>query len=256
MQQLRGDRPRRHGALRPDPRDGPQREGGHGRPERTHHPVAGRDVVRRRRARARGIHLAAPDRRGHDVTGTHRGQDRAALQGPHGPRARRLARRRRGRQPAQRHPAARSSSAGVRKEYSDLREQRGQRQAAEERLPLADARRNRLTIDWSANRAGEPCSLGITVLDDYPLDELVEPDRLDPVLSDMGAGRALPGHPGRPTGRARRDESLPRRRGSARPDRPREAAHRAGGVRDLARGQRGRRHHALRRPGANPRRWR
>ncbi len=63
--------------------------------------------------------------------------------------------------------------SGLRKEYNDLREQRGQRQAAEERLPLADARRNRLQIDWGANRAGEPCGLGITVLHDYPLDELV-----------------------------------------------------------------------------------
>jgi 5-methyltetrahydrofolate--homocysteine methyltransferase len=61
----------------------------------------------------------------------------------------------------------------VRKEYADIREQRGQRQAAEERLPIADARRNRLAIDWGANRAIEPCRLGLTVLEDYPLGELV-----------------------------------------------------------------------------------
>jgi 5-methyltetrahydrofolate--homocysteine methyltransferase len=62
---------------------------------------------------------------------------------------------------------------GVRKEYGELREQRGQRQAKEDRLPLADARRNRFSIDWSATRAPEPCRPGITVLGDYPLEELV-----------------------------------------------------------------------------------
>jgi 5-methyltetrahydrofolate--homocysteine methyltransferase len=63
--------------------------------------------------------------------------------------------------------------AGVRKEYSDLREQRGQRQAAEDRLPIAEARRSRLAIDWSAVPAAEPCHFGLTVLDDYPLTDLV-----------------------------------------------------------------------------------
>jgi 5-methyltetrahydrofolate--homocysteine methyltransferase len=63
--------------------------------------------------------------------------------------------------------------AGVRKEYADLREQRAQRQPAEERLPIADARRNRLAIDWKDTRAAEPCRLGLTVLEDYPLSELV-----------------------------------------------------------------------------------
>jgi 5-methyltetrahydrofolate--homocysteine methyltransferase len=60
----------------------------------------------------------------------------------------------------------------VRKEYTDLREQRAQRQPADERLPIADARRNRLAIDWSGARAAEPCRLGLTVLEDYPLGEL------------------------------------------------------------------------------------
>jgi len=63
--------------------------------------------------------------------------------------------------------------AGVRKEYSDLREQRGQRQAAEDRLPIEEARRHRLEVDWNATRAAEPCRLGLTVLDDYPLSDLV-----------------------------------------------------------------------------------
>jgi 5-methyltetrahydrofolate--homocysteine methyltransferase len=63
--------------------------------------------------------------------------------------------------------------ADVRKEYADVREQRGRRQAAEDRLPIAEARRNRLVIDWSAAPAAEPCHLGVTVLDDYPLADLV-----------------------------------------------------------------------------------
>ncbi|MGH7498320.1 MAG: methionine synthase, partial [Gemmatimonadales bacterium] len=79
---------------------------------------------------------------------------------------------------------------GVRKEYDDLREQRGKRQAAEDRLPFAQARRNRLPIDWDANRAGEPCRLGITVLDDYPLDELVSRIDWTPFFQTW----ELPGH--------------------------------------------------------------
>jgi len=63
--------------------------------------------------------------------------------------------------------------ADVRKEYADVREQRGQRQAAEDRIPIADARRNRLAIDWTAAPAVEPCHFGLTVLDDYPLADLV-----------------------------------------------------------------------------------
>jgi 5-methyltetrahydrofolate--homocysteine methyltransferase len=63
--------------------------------------------------------------------------------------------------------------AGVRKEYAAVREQRGQRQAAEDRLPIAEARRHRLDVDWNAIRAAEPCRLGVTVLEDYPLDDLV-----------------------------------------------------------------------------------
>ncbi len=61
----------------------------------------------------------------------------------------------------------------VGKEYAEVREQRGQRQAAEDRIPIAEARRNRLPIDWSAACATEPCHAGLTMLDDYPLAELV-----------------------------------------------------------------------------------
>ena len=39
-------------------------------------------TLRGERDGARGLHASAPDRRGHDVAGAHRGQDRAALHGP------------------------------------------------------------------------------------------------------------------------------------------------------------------------------
>jgi 5-methyltetrahydrofolate--homocysteine methyltransferase len=63
--------------------------------------------------------------------------------------------------------------AGVRAEYQDIRAQRGARKTDERRQPIADARRNRLSIDWSAVRPPEPCFLGIRTLKDYPLEELV-----------------------------------------------------------------------------------
>ncbi|MBA3553427.1 MAG: methionine synthase [Gemmatimonadales bacterium] len=63
---------------------------------------------------------------------------------------------------------------GVRSQYQEIREQRADRRPTERRQPIADARRNRLAIDWSARPAPTPCFTGIRVLDDYPLEELVE----------------------------------------------------------------------------------
>ncbi len=63
--------------------------------------------------------------------------------------------------------------ADVRDQYRDMREQRSRTRAEVRRQPLADARRNRLAIDWSGVTPPVPCSTGLTVLDDYPLDELV-----------------------------------------------------------------------------------
>src|SRR5919199_1584481 len=48
--------------------------------------------------------------------------------------------------------------AGVRTEYQELREQRSQRRPEERRQSLADARRNRLAIDWSGAAPPEPCA--------------------------------------------------------------------------------------------------
>jgi len=64
--------------------------------------------------------------------------------------------------------------AEVREEYRDVREQRSRHRPEERRQPLANARRNRLTIDWTGVTPPVPCSTGLTVLDDYPLADLVE----------------------------------------------------------------------------------
>jgi 5-methyltetrahydrofolate--homocysteine methyltransferase len=63
--------------------------------------------------------------------------------------------------------------AEVRDEYQDVREQRRRRQPEERRQSIEDARRHRLAIDWSSAVPPVPCSTGLTVLDDYPLDDLV-----------------------------------------------------------------------------------
>jgi 5-methyltetrahydrofolate--homocysteine methyltransferase len=64
-------------------------------------------------------------------------------------------------------------TAGIKAEYQELRTQRGARKAQERRQPIADARKNRLAINWTANGAPEPCFLGTRTLKDYPLEELV-----------------------------------------------------------------------------------
>jgi 5-methyltetrahydrofolate--homocysteine methyltransferase len=62
----------------------------------------------------------------------------------------------------------------VRTEYQKIREERAGRSPSERLVPLADARANRLAIDWAAAAPPAPCAPGIQVLEDYPLSELVE----------------------------------------------------------------------------------
>ncbi|MFL5495876.1 MAG: methionine synthase [Gemmatimonadales bacterium] len=64
-------------------------------------------------------------------------------------------------------------ASGIRTEYQELREERSQRRPEQRRQSIADARRNRLAIDWSGVAPPEPCAPRLTVLDDYPLDDLV-----------------------------------------------------------------------------------
>jgi 5-methyltetrahydrofolate--homocysteine methyltransferase len=63
--------------------------------------------------------------------------------------------------------------AGVHAEYQDVRTQRGSRKAEERHQSIADARQNRLSIDWKGQTPPKPCFIGIRTLDDYPLQELV-----------------------------------------------------------------------------------
>ena len=63
--------------------------------------------------------------------------------------------------------------ADVRAEYSDVREQRSRQRPEERRQPVEAARKNRLAIDWAGVVSPVPCSTGLTVLDDYPLEDLV-----------------------------------------------------------------------------------
>ena len=63
--------------------------------------------------------------------------------------------------------------AGVRAEYQDVRTQRGSRRAEERHQSIADARKNRLSVDWKSQIAPKPCFLGVRALEDYPLEELV-----------------------------------------------------------------------------------
>jgi 5-methyltetrahydrofolate--homocysteine methyltransferase len=58
-------------------------------------------------------------------------------------------------------------------EYERLRIEYGTRDAERVSLTLAEARRRRLQLDWTAYEPARPCRPGITALDDYPLAELV-----------------------------------------------------------------------------------
>ncbi len=72
-------------------------------------------------------------------------------------------------------PARREEyAAGVRAEYEEIRRERGARRAGEQRLALADARANRLRLDWTAQVPPLPSFLGVRTFPDYPLAELVE----------------------------------------------------------------------------------
>ncbi|HET7790555.1 MAG TPA: methionine synthase [Gemmatimonadales bacterium] len=62
--------------------------------------------------------------------------------------------------------------AGVRKEYETLRVEHGRRAAERSALPIAEARRRKLAIDWTGYRPPAPACPGVTTLADYPLAEL------------------------------------------------------------------------------------
>ena len=75
-------------------------------------------------------------------------------------------------------PARRDAyAAEVRDEHEALRRERGDRRAGERRLTLAEARANRLRVDWAGVAPPAPSFVGVRTFRDYPLAELV--DRID-----------------------------------------------------------------------------
>jgi 5-methyltetrahydrofolate--homocysteine methyltransferase len=64
-------------------------------------------------------------------------------------------------------------AAGIRDEYETVRRERGDREERIARHPIAEARRHRLAIDWTAATPPRPTFTGARTLDDHPLDDLV-----------------------------------------------------------------------------------
>lgn len=62
----------------------------------------------------------------------------------------------------------------IAREYRSIREQYGERAEQKRLLPLVEARRRKFSFQWDGYRPPRPARLGITVFDDFPLEELVE----------------------------------------------------------------------------------
>ncbi|HZY78726.1 MAG TPA: vitamin B12 dependent-methionine synthase activation domain-containing protein, partial [Cyclobacteriaceae bacterium] len=60
----------------------------------------------------------------------------------------------------------------IKKEYSDLRKDHESRQQEKHYITLADARKNRVSIDWSTADLTKPSFLGTKVFIEYPLEEI------------------------------------------------------------------------------------
>jgi 5-methyltetrahydrofolate--homocysteine methyltransferase len=62
----------------------------------------------------------------------------------------------------------------IRAEYAKIAAAHARAQADKQRLPLAAARNNALKLDWSAHKPVKPSFIGTKVLENYPLEELVQ----------------------------------------------------------------------------------
>ncbi len=65
-------------------------------------------------------------------------------------------------------------NAEVANEYANIREIHARERNTGPRQSIAEARANKVKIDWSGYRAPKPSFLGLKVFEDYPLAELVE----------------------------------------------------------------------------------
>jgi 5-methyltetrahydrofolate--homocysteine methyltransferase len=71
-------------------------------------------------------------------------------------------------------PAQKEAFAGgIRAEYQQIRENRADRREQQPKQSLANARKNRLSIDWSATTPPVPAWMGRRIFESYPLEELV-----------------------------------------------------------------------------------
>ncbi|GIV34850.1 MAG: hypothetical protein KatS3mg031_2385 [Chitinophagales bacterium] len=62
----------------------------------------------------------------------------------------------------------------IRDEYRMIRERYHNKEQTRDLIPIEEARRNKLQIDWHAASICTPSFLGIRVFDDYPLEELID----------------------------------------------------------------------------------
>jgi 5-methyltetrahydrofolate--homocysteine methyltransferase len=69
---------------------------------------------------------------------------------------------------------AAARTEALKAEYAAIRAQHARARAEEPLLPLAEARRRRLPVAWSAYRPECPQRLGLVAFDDYPLDDLID----------------------------------------------------------------------------------
>ena len=84
---------------------------------------------------------------------------------------------------------------GVREDYAQIAAAHARGQDDKKRLSLAEARANGLKLDPAQTPAPRPQFLGTKVLENYPLEKLVDLHRLDAVLFDLGIDRPLSGDP-------------------------------------------------------------
>lgn len=62
--------------------------------------------------------------------------------------------------------------AGVKQEYVQYREEYANRQAIKNYISIAEARKNKLKIDWSNTKIKKPSFLGTKIIENYPLSEI------------------------------------------------------------------------------------
>ena len=177
VQQLRGREHGRDGGLPGHPGPGQGRGRRHHRPVGPDHAEPRGDAARRLGDAARRLlphqEDPAPDRRRDHQPGAHRGQDRAALRGPGGLRARRQPLGRRLQRPAlatsappptspsSRPTTCASASSTPRKKATPL-------------VTLAEARANKTPIDWAAYTPPAPKFIGRRLLQNQDLAEIAE----------------------------------------------------------------------------------